>query len=181
MALIRTLQIFVHRWFHVLSIQWTRREKIFSIWAHFVYQYILQEIMFSDRCLLMISLFYVSDKFIFAILMNNNTSDGFGLVDWDNEVEKVVGFVVVDAKTGRFTICGTVEMIGFFVGFGFVRVGSFSHCVGLGFVIKFGWVVTCHCVVCASWFHKPSFRIWCNKICLFRKINSDVMLSKITN
>lgn len=97
-----------------------------------------------------------------AILANNNTSDGFGRVGWENKFEIVVVFIVVvvvavDVNVGRFTRCGRAETIGFFVGFGFWWDGSFSQCVGLGFVTKFGWVVKCHCVVCASWFHKPKY------------------------
>lgn len=76
------------------------------------------------------------------------TSVGFGLVDWEIELVTIVGRV--DGKVGRFTNSGGCDVIGFFVGFGLRRGGTFSHCVGLSLVTKFGCVVTCHCVVCAS-------------------------------
>lgn len=125
------------------------------------------------RCKLLLYIVFILSLFIFvkcfvckirkyylSILVNsNNTWDGFGLVDWENVLEGVVVIITVGVKVGRFTKCVRVERIGFFVGFGFGRDGSFSHCVGLGFVIKFGWVVICHCVVCAAWFHKPNFEM----------------------
>lgn len=91
---------------------------------------------------------------------------GFGFVDVVCDV--VVGVVAEDV-VGRlleseavvWMIDGcdggdiSVKWIGFFVGFGFGRDGNLSHCVGRGFVIKFGCVVTCHCVVCVFGFHNP--------------------------
>lgn len=72
---------------------------------------------------------------------------GFGLY-----VDVVVGFLT-KSPTDECMVDGSVWIIGFFVGFG--RNGSLSHCVGRGFVIKFGCVVTCHCVVCAFGDHNP--------------------------
>lgn len=68
-------------------------------------------------------------------------------------------------RIGRLFTCKVVALddeIGFFDGFGLAgRDGNFSHCcVGFGFVIKFGCVVTCHCVVCEFGFHKPERNVW---------------------
>lgn len=137
-----------------IIIKFERAKKYICLLYAFIYSSLMNRLFVLCLCYKIIEQ-YVST---FAILVNKNTSDGFGLVEWENEFETVVVVVVVVvAEVGRFTICGRVETIGFFVGFGFGWDGSFSQCVGLGFVIKFGWVVTCHCVVCASWFHKPNF------------------------
>lgn len=98
--------------------------------------------------------------------MNVILTSGFGLFVYD--VACIIVDIVldcvdveVDDEIGFFTKsnCAVVALdgIGFFVGFGLAgRDGNFSHCcVGFGFVIKFGCVVTCHWVVCAFWFHKP--------------------------
>lgn len=76
---------------------------------------------------------------------NSLTSGGFGLVvvcvacDAVDDADEMAG--------GRFTILFPFDGCGFFVGFGF-GLNGFSHeYVGFGFVIKFGCVVTCHCVV----------------------------------
>lgn len=84
------------------------------------------------------------------------TSVGFGLcdcVDVDVDVVIVVDVVAIGRLTSSFCVA---DGIGFLVGFGFGCDGSFSHVyVGFGFVIKFGCVVTCHCVVCVFEFQRP--------------------------
>lgn len=101
----------------------------------------------------MCALMHVNHKY-------HNTS-GFGLFVCCETAWIVVG-IVLDVVTeddddddgvGRLFACKVVALddeIGFFDGFGLAgRDGNFSHCcVGFGFVIKFGCVVTCHCVVC---------------------------------
>lgn len=77
-----------------------------------------------------------------------NTPVGFGEYDEGFDVECMGGKVDCLTKSDA-------KEIGFFVGFGFIWDGSCSHWVGLSFVTKFGWVVTCHCIVCTSWLHKP--------------------------
>lgn len=104
------------------------------------------------------------DYYYYDVFWENDTSVGFGLVNWEFEF-----VTIVDDAVGRFTNSGSIDTIGFFVGFGFTRDGNFSHCVGLSFVTKFGCVVTCHCVVWTSWFHKPSV---INSVCFrFSEIN----------
>lgn len=70
---------------------------------------------------------------------------------------------MIDGCDGDGGGVGRVDMIGFLVGFGFGRDGNLSHCVGRGFVTKFGCVVTCHCVVCVFGFHNPANKSKANK------------------
>lgn len=103
---------------------------------------------------------------IVNIIIIRILTSGFGL--FVCEIEWIVVDIVLDIIAaavaaaaddddddgiGRLVACAGVAVdgeIGFFDGFGLAgRDGNFSQCcVGFGFVMKFGCVVTCHCVVC---------------------------------